>query len=500
MTTTNHEPSHCTPLPARRIGKASHGLIVVLAATIIAVAIWFGLEEISAEIRLVFITFAVAIIGWVFTRIEESYVALVAAMVFVLAGIETPDGFFEALGDSLVWLLVAAFIIAAAIKASGLADRLAAAVVARARSVNQLFYALTAVIIATAFFIPSTSGRAAVMLPVFLALAAVIPQRRIVTALALLFPTVILLSAIASLIGAGAHLITADILWSMTGERIDFLRWMLLGLPFALVSCFASTWVILRLFLDRHERSQALTFSREAMLANGKGAHSGKLNGHERYVLAVTLGVVALWLSEPLHTINNTVVAILGALAVTARGLGPISLKQGIKSVEWSLILFMAATLELSEGLVDSGAARWLMEGAFSGLHGAAGDIWLIFAAVTAVALLSHLVVASRSARAAILVPMVVMPALSLGYNPAAVAFVAVAATGFCLTLTVSAKPVALFSDLDVPTYAARDLLRLSAVLLPLHFLLLMVFAFAVWPHLGLPILESGGPAAPVWQ
>lgn len=485
--------------PARPNEQARHGLIITLAATIVAALIWFGLEGVSSEIRLVFITFAVAIIGWVFTRIEDSYIALVAATVFVLAGIETPEGFFEALGDSLVWLLVAAFIIAAAIKASGLADRLAAAVAVRTRSVNQLFYALTAVIVASAFFIPSTSGRAAVMVPVFLALAAVIPERRIVTALALLFPTAILLSAIASLIGAGAHLITADILLSMSGERIDFLRWMVLGLPFALISCFASTWVILRLFLNHDERTQAITLSREAMLVNNKALPSGRLSGHERYVLAVALGVIGLWISEPLHGLNNTVVAILGALAVTARGIGPISLKQGIKSVEWNLIIFMAATLELSEGLVDSGGAEWLMNGAFGALQGATESVWLIFAAITVIALLSHLLVASRSARAAILIPMVVMLALALGYNPAAVAFVAVAATGFCLTLTVSAKPVALFSDLDVPTYSARDLLRLSAVLLPLHFVLLMVFAFGVWPLLGLPI-ESFIPATPVWQ
>lgn len=485
--------------PSRPLERSRHGLIVTLAAFAAAALIWFGLEGVSSEIRIVFITFAVAIIGWVFTKIEDSYIALVAATVFMLTGIETPEGFFQALGDSLVWLLVAAFIIAAAIKASGLADRLAAAVAVRTRSVSQLFYALTAVIVATAFFIPSTSGRAAVMLPVFLALAAVIPQRRIVTALALLFPTAILLSAIASLIGAGAHLITADILMSMAGQKIDFLRWMVLGLPFALISCFASTWVILRLFLDRDERRQALSLSREAMQASGSAPCSSKLNGHERYVLAVALAVVALWITEPLHAIDNTVVAIIGALAVTARGLGPITLKKGIKSVEWNLILFMAATLELSEALVDSGGAAWLMDGTFAALNGVSEQRWLVFAAVIAIALLSHLLVASRSARAAILVPMVVMLALAMGYNPAAVAFVAVAATGFCLTLTVSAKPVALFSDLEVPTYTAADLLRLSAALLPLHFVLLMVFAFGVWPLLGLPI-ESSIRAIPVWQ
>lgn len=492
----SNQPLQTDALPQTtdRGRRFNHRLTVLLVAIIASAMIWLGLEELSREIRIVLTVFAVAIIGWVFTRVEDSYIALMAATVCVLSGIETPEGFFQALGDSMVWLLVAAFIIAAAIKASGLADRLAAAVAVRTHSVNQLFYALTAVIVATVFFIPSTSGRAAVMLPVFLALASAIPQRRIVTALALLFPTTILLSAIASLIGAGAHLIAVDILSGMAGQRIDFLRWMVLGLPFALISCFASTWVILRLFLTRDERAMAMHLSREAMGAGSGVVRATQLSSHERYVLAVALAVVGLWITEPLHAINNTMVAIMGALAVTARGLGPITLKQGVKSVEWNLILFMAATLELSEGLVDTGAAGWLVDSAFGALHEVAEVSWLVIGAITTIALLSHLLVASRSARAAILVPMVVLLALGMNYNPAAITFVAVAATGFCLTLTVSAKPVALFSELDVPTYSARDLLRLSAVLLPLHFVLLMVFAFGVWPQLGLP-LEATTPA-----
>jgi solute carrier family 13 (sodium-dependent dicarboxylate transporter), member 2/3/5 len=95
-------------------------------------------------------------------------------------------------------------------------------------------------------------------------------------------------------------------------------------------------------------------------------------------------------------------------------------------------------------------------------------------------------VINSRTARASVLIPLVVLVATSLGHDPAALAFVSTAAAGFCLTLTVSAKPVLMFSRLDRPTYEPRDLLRLSRVLLPLHLALLLAFAFLVWPLLGL--------------
>lgn len=503
--------SRCDVAAPNVNGIGRQPIMIMLAVVVAAAAIWFGLPQLDGAIRMTFVIFVVAIVGWVFTRIEDSYVALAAAMALVLVGVETPEGLFESLGDSMVWLLIAAFIIAAAVSASGLSSRLAAAVVSRARSVDHLFYLLTMVMVLTALFIPSTSGRAALMLPVFMALSSVIGNARIVKALALLFPTVILLSAIGSLIGAGAHLIAADVIFRMTGESIGFLRWMLLGMPLALISSFASTWVILRMFLNAKERREPLTLNVNALGTNDLDASaldarsldqrsqdklpqvvsSPRFTIKESYMLLVICVVVLLWCTEPLHGVDNTIVAIFGALAATARYLGPITLKQGIKSVEWNLILFMAATLKLSEVLVDTGGAQWLVTGLFDELQGMAGNVFLMVAGLAIVALCSHLAIASRSARAAILIPMTILLSLSLGYNAAAVAFMAVAATGFCLTLTVSAKPMAMFSQLSVPTYTPGDLLRLSGTLLPLHFVLMMVFAFVVWPRMGLPVISE---------
>ena len=71
-----------------------------------------------------------------------------------------------------------------------------------------------------------------------------------------------------------------------------------------------------------------------------------------------------------------------------------------------------------------------------------------------------------------------------------AVILASTAAAGFCHTLPASAKPVALFADLPgTPTYTPRDLLRLSAVLAPLTAALIVLFALAVWPLLGVPLV-----------
>lgn len=211
-------------------------------------------------------------------------------------------------------------------------------------------------------------------------------------------------------------------------------------------------------------------------------------------MLILVVALVTLWATEPLHGINNTIVAIMGALLATAPKFGVLSFMEAVKKVEWGLLIFLAATMEIGESLIESGGAKWLADHLFEVMQGeAAASAWFVVSVVAAVSLLSHLLINSRTARSSVLVPLVILLGLSLGFQPAGLAFLSTAAAGFCLTLMVSAKPVAMFGQIEIETatYTAQDLLRLSAVLLPVHFVLLVVFAFFVWPYLGLEFLPD---------
>jgi len=171
---------------------------------------------------------------------------------------------------------------------------------------------------------------------------------------------------------------------------------------------------------------------------------------------------------------------------VTCKRFTGIDLKSALKKVEWNLILFLAATLVMGEALLHSGAANALADTLLRAVPlqamGAAG----VIALVVAIALLSHLLVTSRSARALVLIPTVALPLAATGVDASLLIFVAVIGSGFCQTLRVNAKPVALFAQADAPTYADADLLRLSLALLPVMAALLLFFALFVWPMQGL--------------
>ncbi|MGD9925853.1 MAG: SLC13 family permease, partial [Pseudorhodoplanes sp.] len=280
--------------------------------------------------RLTLVVFVATVIAWTMTSFDRTAVALVAALCLVIGGADTPQNFYSSLGNPLIWLLVGAFVIARALTEIRLAERLASTVLKSARSVSGLFYALTLVISATAFVIPSTTGRAALLLPVFLTLAASIGNPQVSRALSVHIPTVILLSAGGSLIGAGANLVAVDMIREIgrepgaAREPMSFLEWMILGLPFALASSLMSTFVILRLFLDREQRTMPVT-------ALERPAPS-PLSARESLVLALVGLTVALWLTQSWHGIQITIVTIAAAIAITAASPSGMRLKDALKS------------------------------------------------------------------------------------------------------------------------------------------------------------------------
>ncbi|MFC5800335.1 SLC13 family permease [Streptomyces formicae] len=441
----------------------------------------------GADARLPLAVFALATCAWIATPVDDTYIALGAGLALTATGVIGSEKLFATLGDATIWLLICAFVLAAAVTRTGLAGRAAAFLVSGARTVRQLVHLTTAALVLTAFAVPATSGRAALALPVFLALArALADRRRLVAMLALLFPTVVLLSAVATLIGAGAHLITVNVLWQQTGERLGFVEWLLLGLPLAVVSSHLAAEAVLLTTTRRAERRAPVRITPEqiAVLVDDPATPvTGPLTTAETRCLALLGTVVALWCSEPLHHVPPAVVALIGAVVAASPALGTVRLKDALRTVPWPLLLFMAATTAMGVALAESGAAGWLVGGLPLEV-----PAWLFLTVVVAVSTAAHLVLQSRSARSSVLVPLVVAAAVGAGVNPVAAALASTAAAGFCHTLPASAKPVALFAELP-GSYTPRDLLHLSAALAPLTAALVLLFALTVWPLLGVPVL-----------
>ncbi|WP_237189138.1 SLC13 family permease [Rothia nasimurium] len=448
-------------------------------------------ESLTLEGALTLAIFILAIWAWVFSPLSDTYVSLAAAVALVLTGIITTDQFTASFGTSAVWLLVAAVVMAQALTASGLTRRLTARLVALARTPRQLAHLYNLALFLTVYLVPSPSGRAALALPIYQAMAEAMPERtKLIKALGILAPSTILVSAVASFIGAGAHLVTAEILAAYGLETIGFLEWMVLGSGLGLAASLLVTELVFILFPTRDGDDKRIHITLADFETEGSTPVRGSLTQAEKNITLTLAIAIALWCTESFHGLDPVIVAVLGALAASAPVFGAVKLGPALKKAPWPMLVFMATTLAIGTALSDSGAATWLAEAIFApvsglGRGGAAAFILLVIALST----VAHLVIQSRSARSAVLVPLIITAAIPLGVNPVAAAFISTAAAGFCHTLTSSAKPVALFASIDGhTTYTSADLLKLSIWLAPLHSALIAGFAFYIWPAMGLPL------------
>jgi anion transporter len=450
--------------------RAAAGLVL---AILLPGAIWLLPQELPKEGRIALIVLVLSVIGWITARLTDALVALAAALALAATGVLSTEQLFATLGHELIWLLVAAFIMSAVLRASGLLESVVFALTRRLGTVRRLFLGLAGIIAATAFLIPSTSGRAALLLPVFLALADRIGDARIVNALALLFPTVILLSAGGSLIGAGAHLVAVDFLGRAANEKVDYIGWAAMALPFALLSSFLAVHMTLRMFLTPEEASQALRID---------AVQRGQLTPQQIVIGSIVMLTVLLWMAVTLHGFSMALIALIGAVVLLLPGVSPLTTREAFAAVEIELVVFLAATFAIAGALHQSGADTWLAQGLVATMPEIiARSTPMVVALVALVSLAAHLVIASRTARAAVLIPSFTLPLAGLGHDPKLLILVTVMGTGFCQTLTASAKPVALFARTERSTYTADDLLRLSTALLPMMFALLMLFALFAW-------------------
>ncbi len=483
LTGSRPGPVQASPSGGSQVGSRWDWLpgIVRPATLLVAVgALTLLPSTLAPEAKAAVFAFASAVVLWSMTGLPAAWVALTAVLLLVALGGAEQTVLFDSLSSDVVWLMIGAFVLGGAVQTSGLAARLTRLAAGRETSVGGLFWRVAVLLLPLSVLIPSTSGRAAVMLPVFRGLSRACGDRAVTRALALLIPTVILVSTISTLVGAGSHLVANDLLEQVSGESISFARWALYGVPFGVVASLVACWVVQRLFLDSETRTARVPGTREGRVA---------LSVAERRTLCVVTVMVALWATESVHGIEIAFVAVAGAVVLTMPRLGVMSWKQGVTAVSWNLVVFVGAALVLGEALIATGAAEWVVDRLFAVTGIAEAESPLAIIVILALlTLTSHVYMTSHAARAAALVPAVLFLATSLDLDPAAVMFIGTVGMDYCLTFAVSSKALLLFSELDEDTFEPPDLLRLSAVLLAAHVVLMLLFYFGYWRFVGLEL------------
>ncbi|MBU7594883.1 SLC13 family permease [Metabacillus halosaccharovorans] len=461
--------------------KLSIKSLVIISIHVLSMIFIILSDGLDYRAKISLFAFLSAMTLWITTKIPAGLVAITLIMFIILMNAGEPDLLYHSLSEEVVWLMIGSFIIGEAVKVSGLAERLTLLIMSKSNKKSNMLLGLTSLLFASAFFIPSTSGRAALSIPIMNQLSQKFSTKE-QSVLAILPPVIILMSTSATLIGAGSHLIGIGLLESTVDQSISYIQWLIWGVPFALVITFVSFLLIKWMFWPRNGLKVIGNGQTEEKITCKK-----QLNGEEKKTVTLILFLIAGWVTESVHGFDIAFTTMIGAILIMTPNYGIISWKQGMNSVSWNLILFVAAATALGKVLVDTGIVKWIENEMLSFLHLFIGaPDWLIVLIILLVTVTSHLYITSHTTRAIVFIPGLLLFAETIGVNPSTVAFLSLIGMNYCVTVPVSSKALLLFYEEGEISYEASSLVKISAVLMPIYILVMMIFYFSYWQWTGM--------------
>ena len=411
---------------------------------------------------------------------EATPIGLTGIIVVVLLAACPDAGFGLATGgfaSEVVFFLIGAVGIGAAVETSGLAGRTARALVRVAGgSPTRLYVQMIASLPAFALLVPSAITRNAILVPAYRealdrmgAASTDRSGRMLMLALGVLNP----LASSALLTGGLASMTAASLLGGFS-----WLRWFaLMSVPYyALLFGGAA---VLRLLVGPFEPGRgadgAAPAPRLAFTAN------------ERKTLAVLGVTLALWLTDRIHGLSPAIPALIGAGLLMLPGAGVLSWKAFEQKLSWGMILSLGASLSLAAAMTRSGAAAFVSRQVIDNLGALANEPRLLVVGLVAAVALVHLAVTSLAACIALLIPVAATMAERASLDPIV--------CGLIVTIVIDAVilyPVQTATNLiayEAGYFDAADVRRFGLAMLALSAVVVLL-TIPYWGWIGLPLAQ----------
>ncbi|MCP3740700.1 SLC13 family permease [Rossellomorea sp. BNER] len=455
--------------------------LVVLSLHVLILLVTVLIEGLDYRAKISLFAFLSAMTLWITTKIPAGLVAIALIVFIVLMNAEEPVLLYHSLSEEVVWLMVGSFIIGEAVKQSGIAERLTNFILSKTNKKSNVLFGVSSVLFASAFFIPSTSGRAALSMPIIHQLSQKFSAKE-QSVLAIIAPVIILMSTSATLIGAGSHIIGIGLLENTVDQSVSYVQWLIWGGPFTIVITLLTLSIIKWTMWPKDGRPEIENEQTEDPFMLKK-----PMNSKEKQTLILITLLIIGWVTESIHGYEIAFITMVGAILCMLPNYGIISWKQGIKSVSWNLIIFVAAATALGKVLVDTGVVKWIENEMLTVLHlFVDAPEWVIVLIILLITVTSHLYITSHTTRAIIFIPSLLLFSETIGVNPSTVVFLSLIGMNYCVTVPVSSKALLLFYEEGEISYDASNLLKISAFLMPLYILLMMLFYFSYWKWTGM--------------
>ncbi|GJQ21380.1 MAG: di- and tricarboxylate transporter [Bacteroidia bacterium] len=367
--------------------------------------------------------------------------------------------------NPVIFLFMGGFLLAGAMQKWKLDRRLTLWFLTRGSIANDARTLLFGVMAITAFLSMwiSNTAAAAMMMPLGLGILTLLGAHpgssRFGTALMLGIAWAASIGGAGTVIGTPPNGIALGILNAAFDDNpsydaINFLDWMIFGIPFVLASIPLAWWILVNM---NPPEFTAIPGGRERMLAEQTSL--GPLSKGERRAAGVFVFAVFLWITNPFwpdllpaslasalswideYAIGIAAGCILFIVPVDTRSWTFLLDWKDSRFVEWGTLLLFGGGIALSDAMFRTGLAN-LIASSFVGMFGSQSTLGLLFLVVILVDMLTE--ITSNTAVTSMMTPIVISVATASGAEPVTLAVGAALASSMAFMLPVATPPNAL--------------------------------------------------------
>lgn len=422
---------------------------IPIASTIAAIAVFFLIlflklpETVTPEAQKSMALFAFALIMWIARPIPIYLTSIILILLLPLIGaVEDQEIVFGALGFDIIWLMVSAFVLTSAMSATNLGKRIALYLTTKfAKTPTQVLVVFVIVNYILAFFVPSTTARASLIVPIALIILEIykaVPGKSNFGRLLMLqgvqnnaFATSVVMTA------TSAQVLAIGFINEQAGGDVGYMEWLLGSLPQAIITTVIAFIVGMCLYKYKDEMTGAMGGAAETLKKQLE--ELGPISVREKKALFIFLLTLFLWATGDYQEawfgfeISTEQTAVLGMLLCLLPGIGVISWKEA--NIKWDLMIFSAGAYAVGNAVDDSEAASWLIGNLVEAIGLDRMNPSLVAVILIFITVFSHMIFTSKTVRTTILIPAVITLAQGLGIDPVPLALVC--AFGISTTITL---------------------------------------------------------------
>ena len=416
----------------------------------------------QTTITLLFLVFA--IVSFILEKFPLGLTASICALGLTLTGILDVSTTFSQYVNSNVILCVGMFVVGQALFETGMANKIGGLVTRFAKTEKTLIIAIMVIAGVMSGFLSNT-GTAAVLIPVVCGIADESGYSRSHLLMPLVFAAA--LGGNLSIIGAPGNLMGVNALQEM-GIKTSFFMYAPIGIPMLLIGILYFVCFGYKL-LSQNQNEAAQNLEEQKDFSNVP-------KWKQIISLVVLIVVIFAMIFEELIGISIQLSACLGALFLVLTGV--LTEKEALNSIDLKVVLLFGGSLSLAKALDVTGAGSMIADKIVGLLGSNPNPILLLLVIFLVNCVLTNFM--SNTATTALMIPIAVSLANSLGADPRSVVIATVIA-GSCAYATPIGMP-ANTMVVGLGGYKFKDYVKSGLPLILVSFAICMILLPILFP------------------